>query len=163
MHDLIGAGGRHQFNVGQRVAGAGDFHRRAYERQQQQQHQHQRRNNDGGGGDDTQDDLDDDEDDLADGRDSMDVMMHDDDDNDEEEEDDGNHDGEDADGNGTNNDGEMGERRSRLKTSDTMEANLINDELKYGAGHRSLDSNPVESQSEWSDDEGREEATGECC
>nr|XP_029711450.1 Ca(2+)/calmodulin-responsive adenylate cyclase isoform X3 [Aedes albopictus] len=64
--------------------------------------------------------------------------------------------------------------------------NYISDELKYGAGHsrdrdrdlshhshshhnnshsshhnhQSLDSNPVESQSEWSDDECREEATG---
>lgn len=38
--------------------------------------------------------------------------------------------------------------------------NYINDELKYGAGHQSIDSNPVESQSEWSDDECREEATG---
>lgn len=40
------------------------------------------------------------------------------------------------------------------------EGNLINDELKYGAGHQSIDSNPVESQSEWSDDECREEAMG---
>lgn len=40
------------------------------------------------------------------------------------------------------------------------EGNYINDELKYGAGHQSIDSNPVESQSEWSDDECREEATG---
>ncbi|XP_050098981.1 Ca(2+)/calmodulin-responsive adenylate cyclase isoform X2 [Anopheles aquasalis] len=56
--------------------------------------------------------------------------------------------------------------------------NYITDELKYGSGlgkggvdgrdnshsshhnHQSLDSNPVESQSEWSDDECREEATG---
>ncbi|XP_055914103.1 Ca(2+)/calmodulin-responsive adenylate cyclase isoform X1 [Eupeodes corollae] len=45
------------------------------------------------------------------------------------------------------------------------EINVINDELKYGAGHhnnhhQSMDSNPVESQSEWSDDDCREEATG---
>lgn len=40
------------------------------------------------------------------------------------------------------------------------DGNLINDELKYGAGHQSIDSNPVESQSEWSDDECREEAMG---
>lgn len=45
------------------------------------------------------------------------------------------------------------------------EVNVINDELKYGAGHQhnhhpSIDSNPVESQSEWSDDDCREEATG---
>lgn len=40
------------------------------------------------------------------------------------------------------------------------DGNYINDELKYGAGHQSIDSNPVESQSEWSDDECREEATG---
>lgn len=53
-------------------------------------------------------------------------------------------------------------RRCRLQAADNGDdANQINDELKYGAGHRSLDSNPVESQSEWSDDECREEATGE--
>ncbi|XP_067639560.1 Ca(2+)/calmodulin-responsive adenylate cyclase isoform X3 [Eurosta solidaginis] len=43
------------------------------------------------------------------------------------------------------------------------EMNVINDELKYGAGHhthQSMDSNPLESQSEWSDDDCREEATG---
>lgn len=38
--------------------------------------------------------------------------------------------------------------------------NYISDALKYGAGHQSVDSNPIESQSEWSDDEIREEATG---
>jgi len=45
-----------------------------------------------------------------------------------------------------------------------LEANVINDELKYGAAHlnhQSMDSNPLESQSEWSDDDCREEATGE--
>ncbi|XP_068141080.1 Ca(2+)/calmodulin-responsive adenylate cyclase isoform X1 [Drosophila tropicalis] len=46
-----------------------------------------------------------------------------------------------------------------------LESNVINDELKYGAAHhthhhQSMDSNPLESQSEWSDDDGREEATG---
>lgn len=44
-----------------------------------------------------------------------------------------------------------------------LEANVINDELKYGAthmNHQSIDSNPLESQSEWSDDDCREEATG---
>ncbi|XP_017485396.1 PREDICTED: Ca(2+)/calmodulin-responsive adenylate cyclase-like isoform X3 [Rhagoletis zephyria] len=44
-----------------------------------------------------------------------------------------------------------------------VEMNVINDELKYGAGHhnhQSMDSNPLESQSEWSDDDCREEATG---
>ncbi|KAH8293371.1 hypothetical protein KR044_011134 [Drosophila immigrans] len=43
-----------------------------------------------------------------------------------------------------------------------LEANVINDELKYGAhhNHQSMDSNPLESQSEWSDDDCREEATG---
>nr|XP_041631112.1 Ca(2+)/calmodulin-responsive adenylate cyclase isoform X2 [Drosophila kikkawai] len=44
-----------------------------------------------------------------------------------------------------------------------LEANVINDELKYGAAHlnhQSMDSNPLESQSEWSDDDCREEATG---
>lgn len=43
------------------------------------------------------------------------------------------------------------------------ELNVINDELKYGAAHhnhQSMDSNPLESQSEWSDDDCREEATG---
>ncbi|XP_046802765.1 Ca(2+)/calmodulin-responsive adenylate cyclase isoform X5 [Lucilia cuprina] len=47
--------------------------------------------------------------------------------------------------------------------SDLIEANVINDELKYGAGHhnhQSMDSNHLESQSEWSDDDCREEATG---
>nr|CCF77365.1 rutabaga adenylyl cyclase [Calliphora vicina] len=47
--------------------------------------------------------------------------------------------------------------------NDLMEANVINDELKYGAGHhnhQSMDSNHLESQSEWSDDDCREEATG---
>ncbi|KAL5276779.1 ADCY1 family protein [Megaselia abdita] len=40
--------------------------------------------------------------------------------------------------------------------------NVINEELKYGAGHnqQSLESNHIESQSEWSDDDCREEATG---
>ncbi|XP_033242932.1 Ca(2+)/calmodulin-responsive adenylate cyclase isoform X3 [Drosophila miranda] len=44
-----------------------------------------------------------------------------------------------------------------------LESNVINDELKYGAAHlnhQSMDSNPLESQSEWSDDDCREEATG---
>lgn len=47
-----------------------------------------------------------------------------------------------------------------------LEANVINDELKYGAAHhnhQSMDSNPLESQSEWSDDDCREEATGKEC
>lgn len=47
--------------------------------------------------------------------------------------------------------------------SDLLKANVINDELKYGAGHhnhQSMDSNHLESQSEWSDDDCREEATG---
>lgn len=52
-------------------------------------------------------------------------------------------------------------RRPNGRMNGVEDANQINDELKYGAGHRSLDSNPVESQSEWSDDECREEATGE--
>ncbi|TMW39313.1 hypothetical protein DOY81_015607, partial [Sarcophaga bullata] len=40
--------------------------------------------------------------------------------------------------------------------NDILEANVINDELKYGAGHhnhQSMDSNHLESQSEWSDDD----------
>lgn len=44
---------------------------------------------------------------------------------------------------------------------DDIHQNYISDALKYGAGHHSIDSNPIESQSEWSDDEIREEATGE--
>lgn len=44
---------------------------------------------------------------------------------------------------------------------DEIHQNYISDALKYGAGHQSVDSNPIESQSEWSDDEIREEATGE--
>lgn len=43
---------------------------------------------------------------------------------------------------------------------DEIHQNYISDALKYGAGHQSVDSNPIESQSEWSDDEIREEATG---
>ncbi|XP_063703935.1 Ca(2+)/calmodulin-responsive adenylate cyclase isoform X3 [Culicoides brevitarsis] len=43
---------------------------------------------------------------------------------------------------------------------DDIHQNYISDALKYGAGHQSVNSNPVESQSEWSDDEIREEATG---
>lgn len=45
---------------------------------------------------------------------------------------------------------------------DEIHQNYISDALKYGAGHQSVDSNPIESQSEWSDDEIREEATGKC-
>lgn len=43
---------------------------------------------------------------------------------------------------------------------DEIHQNYISDALKYGAGHQSIDSNPIESQSEWSDDEIREEGTG---
>lgn len=43
---------------------------------------------------------------------------------------------------------------------DEIHQNYISDALKYGAGHQSMDSNPLESQSEWSDEELREEATG---
>lgn len=44
---------------------------------------------------------------------------------------------------------------------DEIHQNYISDALKYGAGHQSMDSNPMESQSEWtSDEEIREEATG---
>lgn len=82
----------------------------------------------------------------------------DEEDEDEEEENDADEEDDDAElGNGR----QLGRRR-RMMAEDHAEdqANQINDELKYGAGHRSLDSNPVESQSEWSDDECREEATG---
>jgi hypothetical protein len=50
--------------------------------------------------------------------------------------------------------------KSENGIDDLEEMNYITDELKYGAGHQSIDSNPMESQSEWSDDECREEATG---
>ncbi|KFB41886.1 AGAP000727-PA-like protein [Anopheles sinensis] len=79
-----------------------------------------------------------------------------------------------------------GRREQRRNSAEVSAAtrNYITDELKYGAGHagpaergensasqpnsghnshhnhQSLDSNPVESQSEWSDDDCREEATG---
>jgi hypothetical protein len=50
--------------------------------------------------------------------------------------------------------------KSENGLEDLEDMNYITDELKYGAGHQSIDSNPLESQSEWSDDECREEATG---
>lgn len=65
-----------------------------------------------------------------------------------------------------NND-DLNAATSRVSVEDTadvsLEANVINDELKYGAGHKQMntvDSNPLESQSEWSDEDCREEATG---
>lgn len=57
----------------------------------------------------------------------------------------------------------MDERDGRhQRRGDGMSMNVINEELKYGAGHnqQSLESNHIESQSEWSDDDCREEATG---
>lgn len=65
-------------------------------------------------------------------------------------------------------DDEVSNVACRITVQDTaeisVEANVINDELKYGAGHKQMntvDSNPLESQSEWSDEDCREEATGE--
>lgn len=57
-----------------------------------------------------------------------------------------------AEGNADTDDNELME--------DEIHQNYISDALKYGAGHQSMDSNPLESQSEWSDEELREEATG---
>lgn len=88
----------------------------------------------------------------------------DDEDDDDDEEDDDDEDADEEDDEDVDEEsGRLGRgRRRRLQDGkNAEEANQINDELKYGAGHRSLDSNPVESQSEWSDDECREEATGE--
>ncbi|XP_058819341.1 Ca(2+)/calmodulin-responsive adenylate cyclase isoform X2 [Topomyia yanbarensis] len=102
----------------------------------------------------------------------------DDDDDDEEEEDEDN---------GRQRRLGAGLAAERRRSNSDATRNYISDELKYGAGHnrgerdrdlshhshshhnnshsshhnhQSLDSNQVESQSEWSDDECREEATG---
>ncbi|XP_055390218.1 Ca(2+)/calmodulin-responsive adenylate cyclase isoform X2 [Condylostylus longicornis] len=68
----------------------------------------------------------------------------------------------DADDDGEDDEDDGNEEKNRLHLNDRHDDNVINDELKFGAGHhhQSMDSNPVESQSEWSDDDCREEATG---
>lgn len=45
----------------------------------------------------------------------------------------------------------------RLGDADLVNSRTINDILKYGAGHYSMDSNPGETQSEWSDDDDKED------
>lgn len=54
-----------------------------------------------------------------------------------------------------NDDGEM----EGIDRSDLVNSKTINDILKYGA-HQSCDSNPVETQSEWSDEDDENEAKG---
>lgn len=51
-----------------------------------------------------------------------------------------------------NDDGEM----DGMDKSDLVNSKTINDILKYGA-HQSVDSNPIETQSEWSDDDERDD------
>lgn len=51
-----------------------------------------------------------------------------------------------------NDDGE----NEGVDKSDLVNSKTINDILKYGA-HQSVDSNPVETQSEWSDDDDKDE------
>lgn len=43
-----------------------------------------------------------------------------------------------------------------MDRSDIVNSKTINDILKYGA-HQSADSNPIETQSEWSDEDERDE------
>lgn len=45
---------------------------------------------------------------------------------------------------------------SAIDRSDLVNSKTINDILKYGA-HQSVDSNPIETQSEWSDDDDRDD------
>lgn len=52
-----------------------------------------------------------------------------------------------------NEDGDNGEAIERM---DLVNSKTINDILKYGA-HQSCDSNPVETQSEWSDEDDRDD------
>lgn len=58
-----------------------------------------------------------------------------------------------------NEDGDHGEGMDR-SLNDLVNSKTINDILKYGA-HQSCDSNPIETQSEWSDDGDDDEAKGE--
>lgn len=46
---------------------------------------------------------------------------------------------------------------NRNDDSDLVNSKTINDILKYGAGHHSMDSNPGETQSEWSDEDEKED------
>lgn len=52
-----------------------------------------------------------------------------------------------------NDDGDICEGMDR---SDLVNSKTINDILKYGA-HQSCDSNPIETQSEWSDEDDRDD------
>lgn len=51
---------------------------------------------------------------------------------------------------------------NRHDDADLVNSKTINDILKYGAGHHSMDSNPGETQSEWSDEDDKDDdAKGE--
>lgn len=54
-----------------------------------------------------------------------------------------------------NEDGDNGEGMER-SMNDLVNSKTINDILKYGA-HQSCDSNPIETQSEWSDEDDRDD------
>ncbi|XP_062538681.1 Ca(2+)/calmodulin-responsive adenylate cyclase isoform X2 [Armigeres subalbatus] len=136
-----------------------------------------------GRGRDSDDMLDDDEPDEEDVEEEEESEDDDDDDDDDDEEDE--HEREPRRNAVRRGLSAAGGERSRTGSCDATR-NYISDELKYGAGHsrererdlshhshshhnnshsshhnhQSLDSNPVESQSEWSDDDCREEATG---
>lgn len=58
-----------------------------------------------------------------------------------------------------NEDGDNGEGMER---SDLVNSKTINDILKYGA-HQSCDSNPIETQSEWSDEDDRDDDEAKGC
>uniref|UniRef100_A0A182T6J1 Uncharacterized protein n=1 Tax=Anopheles maculatus TaxID=74869 RepID=A0A182T6J1_9DIPT len=135
---------------------------------------------------DDDEEEDDDEDDVEDEEEEQDEDEDDDDDDEDEDEDDQNGQQQQRrlrSSNGRQQQRTAHERRERCMSvsegTGSANRNYITDELKYGAqaerdggngardnnssshhNHQSLDSNPVESQSEWSDDECREEATG---
>lgn len=52
---------------------------------------------------------------------------------------------------------EIDEEYQYRDKSDLVNSKTINDILKYGAGHQSVDSNPGETQSEWSDDDDKDD------
>lgn len=54
-----------------------------------------------------------------------------------------------------------GDNLEIIDRSELVNSKTINDILKYGA-HQSCDSNPIETQSEWSDDGDDDEAKGKC-
>lgn len=55
-------------------------------------------------------------------------------------------------------DGDDGDDEYNLQDdSDLVNSKTINDILKYGAGHHSMDSNPGETQSEWSDEDDKDD------